>query len=52
MLKKILNKGIKFAMSSLPTILSALLVIHTNSTSSLINGQPVPPKSLKKYRKF
>ena len=52
MLKKLFDKGVKFAMSSLPAIMTAMLVIHTNSTSSFVNGQPVPPKTLKKYRKF
>ncbi len=52
MLKKAFNKCVCFAMSSLPAILTALLVIHTNSTASSINGQPTPPASLKNYRKF
>lgn len=51
-MKKTLNKVFRFAMNSLPMVLTAMLVIHTNSTSSLFNGQPTPPASLKKYRKF
>ncbi|MCI8404175.1 MAG: hypothetical protein HFE49_04655 [Clostridia bacterium] len=50
--RKIINKGIGFAMKALPVIVPALLVISTNSTASPINGQPTPPASIKKYRKF
>ena len=50
--KKIFKKGIGFAMKALPVIVPALLVIHTNATASAINGQPTPPESIKKYRKF
>ena len=25
---------------------------HTNSTCCIVNGQPTPPNSIKKYRKF
>ena len=52
MLKKMFNNSVKFVMSSLPVIMTAMLVIHTNSTASIANGQPVPPKTLKRYRKF
>lgn len=52
MLKKLFDKGVKFAMSSLPAIMTAMLVIHANSAASIVNGQPVPPKTLRKYRKF
>lgn len=50
--RKIINKGIGFAMKALPVIVPALLIIHANSTASVINGQPTPPASIKKYRKF
>lgn len=50
--KKLLDKGMCFAMGALPVLLTGLLIIHTNSAASGINGQPVPPKNLKKYRKF
>ncbi|MFR9050981.1 MAG: cyclic lactone autoinducer peptide [Hominilimicola sp.] len=29
-----------------------MLVINSNSTSTVWNGQPEAPKGLKKYRKF
>ncbi|MBQ3124842.1 MAG: hypothetical protein IJC09_05435 [Clostridia bacterium] len=51
-MKKALNKAFGFAMRTLPMVMATLLVIHTNSTASLANGQPTPPASLKKYRKF
>lgn len=50
--KKLLDKGMCFAMGALPVLLTGLLIIHTNSTGSLANGQPTPPKNLRKYRKF
>lgn len=50
--RKIFNKGVGFVMKSLPVILPVLLVIHTNATASGVNGQPTPPDSIKKYRKF
>lgn len=50
--KKVFNKGVALVMKSLPVILPALLVIHTNATASTANGQPTPPDSIKKYRKF
>lgn len=50
--KKILKKGVSFTMKALPVIVPVLMVIHTNATASAINGQPTPPASMKKYRKF
>lgn len=52
MFKKLFTKGMCAIMSSLPVFMAALLIIHTNSTASGINGQPTPPEGLKKYRKF
>lgn len=56
MLKKyskiLLEKATKFTLTSLPGLLTAMLIIHTNSTGCFINGQPTPPDSIKKYRKF
>ncbi len=51
-LKKVIDKGGRIFMRALPIIITALLVIHTNSTASTFNGQPKPPVGLKKYRKF
>lgn len=50
--KSIVKQFVCFATKAIPVILPVLLVIHTNSTASGINGQPTPPDSLKKYRKF
>lgn len=50
--KKVITKSIGFVMRAIPVLVPVLLVIHTNSTASIINGQPVPPSGLKKYRKF
>ena len=45
--KKLCQKGASFAIKALPVIVPAFLLFHTNS-----NGQPTPPNSIKKYRKF
>ncbi len=46
-------KKISMAMAKfIPVIATVLLVVHTNSTSSVFNGQPKAPEGLKKYRKF
>lgn len=50
--KKLLNKGIALAMKTIPIVVPALLIVHTNSTMSAWNYQPEPPKSIKQYRKF
>ena len=36
----------------LPSVLSAILIINSNSSTCWILNQPEAPKSLKKYRKF
>lgn len=51
-MKKVFDKVVSFAMKMMPVILTGLLIIHTNSTASGFNGQPVPPASVRKYRKF
>lgn len=50
--KKVYGKGVVVAMRALPIIVPVLLILHTNSTASTMNGQPIPPDSIKKYRKF
>lgn len=52
LLKRVLRKGGILVMRALPFVTTAMLVIHTNSTACVLNGQPKPPESLKKYRKF
>ncbi len=37
---------------SIPALAMIMVVINANSVASPINGQPVPPEDLKKYRKF
>ena len=51
-IKKIAKKVIPLIIKAVPVILALALVINSNSTSCIFNGQPVPPKGLKKYRKF
>ncbi|MDO5398649.1 MAG: hypothetical protein Q4G33_12050 [bacterium] len=50
--KEVYGKGFILAMRALPIIIPVLLILHTNSTASTMNGQPTPPDSIKKYRKF
>ncbi len=50
--KKVYGKVVILALKALPVILFAFLTMHTNSTASSVNGQPTPPDSIKKYRKF
>lgn len=51
-LKKSMSKGINGIIKILPVILPIALIVSSNSAASFANGQPVPPESLKKYRKF
>ena len=51
-MKNIIKKVTFWAMSAMPAVVAAVLVINCNSTASLMNGQPTPPSGLKKYRKF
>ncbi len=52
-----LTKGIAlkvsyWAIRIIPVVIPVLLIMHANCSASTINGQPTPPASLKKYRKF
>ena len=51
-LKKIQTKVVPALIKIVPVCAALMLVINSNSTSTLVNGQPEPPKGLKKYRKF
>lgn len=50
--KKVYRRGVVLAIRSLYFIVPILLIVHANSTACTINGQPTPPDSIKKYRKF
>ncbi len=39
-------------IKSIPALAMIMVVINANSVASPVNGQPVPPKDLKKFRKF
>ena len=51
-MKKFLNKVVPTLIKFVPVCAALMLVINSNSTSTLMNGQPEVPKGLKKYRKF
>lgn len=51
-LKKAFNKITFWVMKAVPVILPMVMLVHANSTTCVINGQPEPPASLRKYRKF
>lgn len=50
--KELYRKGTTFLIKLLPAIMTVVLVLQSNATACSINGQPTPPKSIKKYRKF
>lgn len=55
MKKQMKNVGSKIMLKVIriiPIIVPVLLSIHANSTASFTNGQPIPPKNLRKYRRF
>lgn len=51
-MKKALSKAIGALMTSIPVIAAVAMTISANSIASPINGQPIPPQNMKKYRKF
>ena len=51
-MKKFLNKVVPTLIKFVPVCAALMLVINSNSTSTILNGQPESPKGLKKYRKF
>ena len=51
-MKKFLNKVVPTLIKFVPVCAALMLVINSNSTSTIGNGQPEAPKGLKKYRKF
>ena len=51
-MKKFLNKVVPTLIKFVPVCAALMFVINSNSTSTLMNGQPEVPKGLKKYRKF
>lgn len=46
------TKAVPALLKIVPACAALMLIINSNSTSTILNGQPEPPKSLKKYRKF
>lgn len=51
-MKKIFKKAIGAFIAVIPAVAAVAMTISANSIASPYNGQPVPPESLKKYRKF
>lgn len=51
-MKKFLNNVVPALIKIVPVCSALMLVINSNSTSTVWNGQPEAPKGLKKYRKF
>ena len=51
-IQKIVSAGYKIGMKVLPFCAMAVAVININSTGCWVNGQPTPPETLKRYRKF
>ena len=51
-MKIFFEKAVKGLMAVLPVITMFSVTVSANTIASLTCGQPVPPASLKKYRKF
>lgn len=51
-MKKVLSKAIGAFVAIIPAIAVFTMTVSANNIASPLVGQPVPPKSLKNYRKF
>ncbi|MDO5396493.1 MAG: cyclic lactone autoinducer peptide [bacterium] len=51
-MKNCLRKIAAAAVSVIPAMAAIAMTISANNIASPFIGQPVPPESLKKYRKF
>lgn len=51
-MKKFLNKAIGAFIAIIPVVAAFAVTVSANNIASPHASQPVPPKSLKKYRKF
>ena len=52
MMRNILVKATKAFIAVLPVLAMFSVTVSANTIASPVCGQPVPPASLKKYRKF
>lgn len=46
------HKAMATLISTIPVIAAFAITVSANNIASPCMGQPVPPKNLKKYRKF
>lgn len=51
-MKRFFNKAIITFIAAIPVITVFAMTASANNAASPFMGQPVPPKNLKKYRKF
>lgn len=51
-MKKVLTKVIGILIAALPVVATMAMTVSANSIATPTWGQPVPPESIKKYRKF
>ena len=51
-MKKIFSKTVDAFIAVIPIIAAVSITISANSIASPVHGQPIPPRSLKNYRKF
>ena len=51
-MKKFLTKAIGSLIATIPIIAAFAMTASANNIASPCMGQPMPPKNLKKYRKF
>lgn len=51
-MKKFLSRAIGLFIAAIPVIAVFAMTVSANNIASPTCGQPIPPKNLKKYRKF
>ena len=51
-MKRIISKAISLFVAVIPVIAEFAMLTSANNVASPFIGQPIPPKKLKKYRKF
>lgn len=51
-MKKFLNKFVSLSITAISVISVFAVIVSANNVASPICGQAIPPKNLKKYRKF
>lgn len=51
-MKRLFNKAMASFVAAIPVIAAFAITVSANNVASPTCGQPVPPETLKRYRKF